>query len=106
MLLPGISALLPVVSLYANDTTVIALSNSGIFEVFWVYAHFEATVGSRLNDRPVDIQWSSYKLKVLGVLVGYGDTGKANLRPVWGLSAIALMLGDPALSVFREGCGP
>ena len=30
---------------------------------------------------PVDIQWSSDKLKVLGILIGYGDMGEANWRP-------------------------
>ena len=48
MLLPGTAAPLPVVSLYADDTTVIALSDCVILEVFQVYARFEAATGSRL----------------------------------------------------------
>ena len=97
LLLPGVSSPLPVVSLYADDTTVIALSDSAILEVFRVYALFEAGTGSKLNlskcgglwlgpwrfrtNPPVDIQWSSDKLKVLGILIGYGDMGEANWRP-------------------------
>ena len=96
LLPPAIAAPLPVVSLYADDTTVIALSDRTILKVFRVYACFEAATGSRLNlnkcagfwlgpwhfrtDRPVDIQWSSDKLKFLGVFVGYGDMGEANWR--------------------------
>ena len=48
LLLPGTAAPLPVVSLYADDTTVIALSDCVILEVFQVYARFEAATGSRL----------------------------------------------------------
>lgn len=41
LLLPGIAAPLPVVSLHADDTTVITLSDRNILEVFRVYARFE-----------------------------------------------------------------
>ena len=97
LLLPGIAAPLPVVSLCADDTTVIALSDRAILKVFRVYARFEAATGSRLNlnkcaglwlgpwrfrtDCPVDIQWSSDKLKFSGVFVRYGDMAEANWCP-------------------------
>ena len=75
-------------------TTVIALSDTAILEVFQVYACFEAGTGSKLNlskcgglwlgpwrfrtNPPVDIQWSSCKLKVLGVFISYDEMGEVN----------------------------
>ena len=95
--LPHVSTPLPVVSLYADDTTVIALSDTAILEVFRVYARFEAGTGSKLNlgkceglwlgpwrfrtNPPVDIQWSSSKLKILGVFISYDKMGEVNWRP-------------------------
>ena len=95
--LPGVSRPLPVVSLYADDTTVLAFSDRAIREVFRVYSLFESGTGSKLNlekceglwlgpwrfriDAPVSIHWSSDRLKVLGVFIGYGDMGAANWRP-------------------------
>ena len=95
--LPHVSTPLPVVSLYADDTTVIALSDTAILEVFRVYARFEAGTGSKLNlgkceglwlgpwrfrtNPPVDIQWSSSKLKILGVFISYDEMGEINWRP-------------------------
>ena len=95
--LPHVSTPLPVVSLYADDTTVIALSDTAILEVFRVYARFEAGTGSKLNlgkceglwlgpwrlrtNPPVDIQWSSNKLKILGVFISYDEMGEVNWRP-------------------------
>ena len=95
--LPHVSTPLPVVSLYADDTTVIALSDTAILEVFRVYARFEAGTGSKLNlgkceglwlgpcrfrtNPPVDIQWSPSKLKILNVFISYDEMGETNWRP-------------------------
>ena len=95
--LPHVSTPLPVVSLYADDTTVIALSDTAILEVFRVYARFEAGTGSKLNlskceglwsgpwrfrtNPPVDIRWSSSRVKILGVFISYDEMGEVNWRP-------------------------
>lgn len=94
--LPGISAPVPVVFLYADDTSAIVASDSGIKAVFDVYNCFEKASGSKLNlgkfkglcpgpcnrlDSPVAIAWSSGMIKVLGVFIGFGDQDTANLRP-------------------------
>ena len=47
--LPRVAEPLPVVSLYADDTSVIALSDAAIHEVFRVYGRFELGTGSKLN---------------------------------------------------------
>lgn len=84
--LPCSSDPLPAVSLYADDTSVIVSSDAAIQAVFSTYAIFERGTGSKLNlskceglwlgawkgrpDAPVAIQWTSEKIKVLGVFVG------------------------------------
>ena len=92
--LPGISSVLPVVSLYADDTSAIVSSDLGVKAVFDTYNLFEKASGSRLNlgkcrglwlgswwnrsDSPVAIDWSNKMIKVLGVLL---DLDEANWRP-------------------------
>ena len=82
---------------YMQMTTVVALSDTAILEVFRVYARFEAGTVSKLNLRkceglwlgpwrfrtnpPVDIQWSPSKLKVLGIFNSYDEMGEVNWRP-------------------------
>ena len=88
---------LPMVSLYADDTSVIVSSDVAIRAVFFVYSRFEHGTGSKLNldkcrglwlvvwrgrhHSPVTIQWSSDKVKILGVSVGHGDLAMANWLP-------------------------
>ena len=95
--LPSIRDPLPVVSLYADDTSVIATSNAAILAVFKVYRSFELGTGSTLNlgkcrgpwlggwrgrsDLPVPIAWCSSKIKILGVFLGHGDLSGENWRP-------------------------
>lgn len=94
--LPGVSSPLPVLSLYADDTSVIAISDRATSAVFEVYAKFEAGTGAKLNlgkceglwlgawrnrlDSPVAIAWNSVKIKTLGVFVGCGNLEEANWR--------------------------
>ena len=95
--LPGIPTPLPVVSLYADDTSIISLSDCATIAAFEVYTKFEAGTGAKLNlskceglwlgtwryrlDPPVPISWSSDKIKMLGVFVGHGNLDEANWRP-------------------------
>lgn len=95
--LPGISTPLPVVSLYADDTSIISLSDRATTAVFEVYVKFEAGTGAKLNlskceglwlgawrnrpDPPVSILWSSDKIKTLGTFIGHGNLDEANWRP-------------------------
>ena len=78
--LPGIAHPLPILSLYADDTSVISTSDSAILRVFSTYRKFEMGSGSKLNlgkceglwlgtwkgrsDAPVPIVWSSDMIKV------------------------------------------
>ena len=95
---PGLSTSLPVLSLYADDTSVVAASDSAILAVFDTYGKFEKGTGSKLNlgkceglwlgpwrfrsaSTSVDIAWTSSKIKVLGVYIGHGDLAEANWRP-------------------------
>ena len=94
----GLNCALPVVSLYADDTSVIASSPAAIHAVFNVYRVFENGSGSRLNlskceglwlgpwrfrppAPPVNIAWSLTKIKILGVYIGHGDLAEVNWRP-------------------------
>lgn len=95
--LPGVPTPLPVVSLYADDTSIISLSDRATTAVFEVYAKFEAGTGAKLNlskckglwlgawrnrpDPPVPILWNSDKIKTLGVFIGHGNLDEANWRP-------------------------
>ena len=95
--LPGVPDQLPVLSLYADDTSVIVSSNHAIHAVFSTYDRFERGTGSKLNlskceglwlgawrnrsDTPVQISWSSTKIKVLGVFIGNESMEELNWRP-------------------------
>jgi len=75
LVLPRSSVPLPVLSLYADDTSVISSSDAATVAVFDTYALFEAGTGAKLNkekckglwlgawrdrvDAPVPIEWSS-----------------------------------------------
>ena len=88
--LPGSSSSLPVISAYADDTTLVVSSVPSILAVFDVYSLYERGSGAKLNygkceglllgcwngrtDSPVNITWSSVKVKVLGVLSGSGQS--------------------------------
>ena len=95
--LPGVSQPLPTLSLYADDTSVISVSDAATLAVFDTYAIFERGTGSKLNlgkceglwlgawcnrvDLPVAIKWTSSKIKVLGVFLGNGNLDEENWRP-------------------------
>ena len=95
--LPGMSTPLPVLSLYADDVSVITSSERAMEEVFHTYARFERGSGSKLNldkceglwlggwrgrpDSPVPFQWTSDKVKCLGTFIGNGNLEEANWRP-------------------------
>ena len=83
--------------LHADDTSVISSSDAATVAVFDTYALFEACTGAKLNmdkckglwlgawrdrvDAPVPIEWSSSKLKILGVFIGNDNVDAANWRP-------------------------
>lgn len=91
---PGLAVHLPMVSLYAGDTSVIVSSDAAIRAVFSAYSRFKNRTGSKSNlgkccsvwlgtwrgqrQSPVAIQWSSDKIKILGVFVGHSDLAMAN----------------------------
>lgn len=95
--LPGIPDPLPVLSLCADDTSVIEISDDAIRAVFSTYQKVEEGTGSKLNlskceglwlgawrnrsDAPVPIAWSSLKIKVLGVFLGNGFLDDSNWLP-------------------------
>ena len=97
MSLPGGVSPLPVVSQYADDTSLIVVSDDSIKAVFDTYAVFELGSGSKLNlskskglwlggwsgrlDPPITLEWTSGMIKVLGVFIGIGDLEEANWRP-------------------------
>jgi len=88
---------LPVLSLYADDTSIISTSDASTIAIFQTYELFEKGTGSKLNlkkceglwigawrnrlDAPVPIIWSSVKMKVLGVFIGNVPLDEANWRP-------------------------
>ena len=95
--LPGVPTPLPLLSLYADDTSVISSSDAGTAAVFDTYSKFERGTGAKLNldeceglwlgswksrvDKPVPILWSSDKIKVLGVFLGNEALDELNWRP-------------------------
>ena len=95
--LPGGAPELSALSLYADDTSVIALSDEAIAAVFQVYHHFEIGTGAKLNlskchglwlgpwrnrvDAPVPILWSSSSINVLGIFIGHNDLSQENWSP-------------------------
>ena len=94
--LPGSAPLSPI-SQYADDTSLILQSDGAIKASFEVYSLFEKASGSKLNqskskglwlggwsgrtDPQVALDWSSVKIKALGVFVGVGDLEEDNWRP-------------------------
>ena len=95
--LPYAPVPLSCVSAYADDTTLVVTSTCAILAVFSVYSLYERGSGARLNmdkckglwlgswngraDSPVNISWSSIKVKVLGVFLGPGNLEEENWRP-------------------------
>ena len=96
LVLPGSSPLSPI-SQYPDDTSLILMSDDSIKATFETYDLYKKASGSKLNwskskglwlgswrgcsDPPVDLDWSSFKLNVLGVFVGIGDLTYDNWRP-------------------------
>ena len=94
--LPGFDSPLPCISQYVDDTTLVVTSDQAITEVSEVYHVFESGSSAKLNhskseglwlgswngrvDAPVDISWTSVKIKVLGVFIGPDDLEEANWR--------------------------
>jgi len=95
--LPGAPRPLSPLSQYADDTSLVVSSDDSIAAVFDTYSLYERGSGSKLNlakskglwlgpwsgrcDRPVELDWTSDKIKVLGVFVGPGNLEEANWRP-------------------------
>ena len=106
--LPGAPAPLSPISQYADDTSIIVTSDDSIHAVFETFSLFERGSGAKLNQSkskglwlgswhgrpapPVALDWSSDRLKVLGVFIGPGDLESANWRPR--LDAIANVLSS------------
>ena len=94
--LPGIQDPLPPISQYADDTSLIVTSDDAIKASFETYSIYEKGSGSKLNlskskglwlgswngrrDPPVNLDWSSSKIKVLGVFIGVGNLEEAELE--------------------------
>ena len=92
--IPGSQTPLSPISQCADDTSLAVNSDDAILAVFETYSPFEATFGSKLNvskskglrlgtwnnrrDPLVQLEWTSEKIKVLGVYVGPGDLEEAN----------------------------
>ena len=90
-------SLLSHISQYADDTSLIVSSDDAINAVFATYAFFERASGWKLNqarskglwlgswcvftDPLVALEWSSAKIKVLGVFIGIGDLNGDNWHP-------------------------
>ena len=88
---------LPVLSLYFDDTSVIVTFDLAIIAIFEVYGCFEKGCGSKLNlgkceglwlgswrdqvEGPVAINWTSSKIKVLGIFIGNISMEEANWLP-------------------------
>ena len=95
--LPGLSSLLPVLSLYADDTSAVSCSDRATTAIFSVYGRFELGTGAKLTlgkcegvwlgswrgrlDAPVPIKWTTAMIKVLGVYLGNGNLEEENWRP-------------------------
>ena len=95
--LPGQSDAISPISQYADDTSLVVCSDDAIRACFNVYDLYERGSGSRLNlskskglwlgpwanrsDPPVGLDWSSTKIKVLGVFLGPGNLDDDNWKP-------------------------
>ena len=83
---PGHQTLYPPIMQYAEDTSLVVCTDDAIPACFAVYDTYERGSGSKLNhskskglwlgpwanrsDPPVALEWSSVKIKVLGVFLG------------------------------------
>ena len=76
--LPRTSDPLPVLSLYADDTSVIPISDDATKAVCETYDKFEKGSGFKLN---LSWTWTSVKIKVLGVVLGPGQIDDLNWAP-------------------------
>ena len=88
---------LPVISAYADDTSLVLGSDQDIVACLKLYKLYERGSGAKLNlskceglwlgtwndrsDSHVPITWSSIKIKVLGVFLGPGNLEESNWRP-------------------------
>ena len=95
--LPGSAVPLPPLSQYADDTSVVVMSDDAITATFEVYDLYERGSGAKLNlakckglwlgtwngrtHPPVAIEWGSVKVKILGVFLGPFVSGEDNWRP-------------------------
>ena len=95
--LPGSAVPLPPLSQYADDTSVVVMSDDAITATFEVYDLYERGSGAKLNlakckglwlgawngraDAPVAIEWGSVKVKILGVFLGPFVSEEDNWRP-------------------------
>ena len=107
--LPGSLHRLPVLSLYADDTSVISTSDAATLATFETYARFEKGTGAKLNmekceglwlgtwrnrlDAPVPIQWTLAKLKPWGYLLRMGVWMRLIGSHNWKRSKSVLYLG-------------
>ena len=94
--LPGFPPLSPN-SQYADDTSLVLTSDESIRACFETFAPFKVASGAKLNrskskglwlgawsgrsNPPVALDWSSAKLKILGVLIGHGNLEEDNWHP-------------------------
>lgn len=97
LFLPGTVSHLPVISQYADDTSLVVTTDDSIRAVFDTYLLYERGSGAKLNrskskglwlgswagriDPPVALDWSPVMLKILGVYIGTGNLEDANWRP-------------------------
>ena len=95
--LSGLSSSLPVLSLYADDTSAVSCSDRATRAILSVYGRFEQGTGAKLNlgkcegvwlsswrgrlDAPVPINWTTAFIKVSGVYLGNGNLTEEDLRP-------------------------
>ena len=95
--LPDSSDPLSPISQYADDTSLVVCSDNAIQACFEVYSIYERGSCSKLNmskskglwlgswagrsDPPVSLDWSSAKIKVLGVFIGPGNLDEDNWIP-------------------------
>lgn len=99
--IPGLrlpdSTVLSPISQYADDTSLILSSDDSIKATFETYTEFEKASGAKLNQSkskglwlgswrgrlnpPVALDWTSIKIKVLGVFIGFGNLEEDNWRP-------------------------
>ena len=82
--LPGLSTPLPVLSLYADDVSVIVSSDGAMEKAFYRYARFERGTGSKLNLDKCEGLWLGAGGVVQRVLCFF--SGHLTKSRCWGLS--------------------